>query len=43
VSENPVLEVRGLSVEYAGEPPVMAAQEVSINLGRGEILGVAGE
>jgi oligopeptide/dipeptide ABC transporter ATP-binding protein len=40
----PVLSVRGLSVEYAtGDQPVRAVRDVSLDLGRGEVLGLAGE
>ncbi|NGN64241.1 ABC transporter ATP-binding protein [Streptomyces sp. A7024] len=39
-----VLEVRGLDVEYVtADLPVRACADVSFTLGRGEILGVAGE
>jgi peptide/nickel transport system ATP-binding protein len=39
-----VLEVRGLTVDYlSGETPVRACDNVSFELRRGEILGVAGE
>ena len=41
---QPLLDVRGLSVAYGGGPdPVRAVADVSFTLGRGEILGVAGE
>lgn len=39
-----VLDVQGLTVEYAAaDTPVRACVDVSFTLGRGEILGVAGE
>jgi peptide/nickel transport system ATP-binding protein len=38
-----VLDVAGLSVEYATDVPVRACVDVSFSLRRGEILGVAGE
>jgi peptide/nickel transport system ATP-binding protein len=41
---RPVLDVRNLTVTYAGATgPVRACDDVSFTLGRGEILGVAGE
>jgi ABC-type dipeptide/oligopeptide/nickel transport system ATPase component/ABC-type dipeptide/oligopeptide/nickel transport system permease subunit len=40
---EPVLTVRNLSVVYQTENPVHAVKNVSITLGRGEILGLAGE
>ncbi|MBQ0985355.1 dipeptide/oligopeptide/nickel ABC transporter permease/ATP-binding protein [Streptomyces sp. F63] len=40
---DPVLTVRNLSVVYGAEPPVHAVKDVSLTLGRGEILGLAGE
>ncbi|MER7174857.1 ABC transporter ATP-binding protein [Streptomyces mesophilus] len=44
VTATAVLEVRGLTVEYAtGSTPVRACSDVSFTLRRGEILGVAGE
>ncbi|MGH2505435.1 MAG: ATP-binding cassette domain-containing protein, partial [Ktedonobacterales bacterium] len=42
--EAPVLEVKNLSIEYAGEDAaVRAVTDVSFTLHRGEILGLAGE
>ena len=38
-----VLSVENLSVEYAGERPTRAVRDVSFELRRGELLGVAGE
>ncbi|PJE95407.1 peptide ABC transporter ATP-binding protein [Streptomyces carminius] len=38
-----VLTVEGLNVVYGGEPPTHAVRDVSLTLGRGEILGLAGE
>ncbi|MEE1941195.1 dipeptide/oligopeptide/nickel ABC transporter permease/ATP-binding protein [Streptomyces sp. TRM 70361] len=38
-----VLTVEGLNVVYGGEPPTHAVKDVSLTLGRGEILGLAGE
>ncbi|MDT0344242.1 dipeptide/oligopeptide/nickel ABC transporter permease/ATP-binding protein [Streptomyces litchfieldiae] len=40
---NAVLTVKGLNVIYQTEKPVHAVKDVSISLGRGEILGLAGE
>ena len=41
---GPVLSVRGLSVEYRGGlDPVRACTDVTVDLQRGEILGVVGE
>jgi peptide/nickel transport system ATP-binding protein len=43
-SDTPVLDVRGLSVEYASENgTVRAVTDVSFVLRRGEVLGLAGE
>src|SRR4051794_40190165 len=43
-SETPVLDVRGLSVEYMSEHGVVhAVTDVSFALRRGEVLGLAGE
>lgn len=38
-----VLTVRGMSVEYLGERTVRAVDDVSLEVGRGEIVGLAGE
>jgi peptide/nickel transport system ATP-binding protein len=38
-----VLDVRDLRVVYDGVRPVTAVRDVSLNLGRGEIVGLAGE
>jgi oligopeptide/dipeptide ABC transporter ATP-binding protein len=38
-----VLELRNISVEYGGEPPVRAVSDLSLTLRRGEVLGIAGE
>ncbi|WP_369931248.1 ABC transporter ATP-binding protein [Plantactinospora sp. BC1] len=38
-----VLSVRDLSVVYDGADPVRAVRDVSFDLGRGEVLGIAGE
>ncbi|MFV2120182.1 dipeptide/oligopeptide/nickel ABC transporter permease/ATP-binding protein, partial [Streptomyces sp. Act-28] len=40
---DPVLTVERLNVVYGGETPVHAVKDVSLTLGRGEILGLAGE
>ncbi|WP_394553541.1 ABC transporter ATP-binding protein [Agromyces sp. MMS24-JH15] len=40
---DPVLEIRNLSVDYGYEEPVHVLREVSLTLGRGEVLGLAGE
>jgi len=40
---EPVLTVRRLNVVYGAEKPVHAVKDVSLTLGRGEILGLAGE
>ena len=40
---EPVLSVRGLSVDYALAEPVHAVREVDLELRRGEIVGLAGE
>ncbi|UCM91367.1 dipeptide/oligopeptide/nickel ABC transporter permease/ATP-binding protein [Streptomyces marincola] len=40
---NAVLTVRNLNVVYRTDNPVHAVKDVSITLGRGEILGLAGE
>jgi peptide/nickel transport system ATP-binding protein len=41
--EDVVLRATGLSVNYAGERPTHAVRNVSIELRRGEVLGIAGE
>jgi ABC-type dipeptide/oligopeptide/nickel transport system ATPase component/ABC-type dipeptide/oligopeptide/nickel transport system permease subunit len=41
--EDVVLTVKNLNVVYRTETPVHAVKDVSITLGRGEILGLAGE
>jgi peptide/nickel transport system ATP-binding protein len=38
-----VLDAEHVSVEYAGAPPTRAVRDVSIELRRGEVLGIAGE
>ena len=40
---SPVLTVRDLTVVYEVEQPVTAVKNASLTLGRGEILGLAGE
>lgn len=40
---EPVLSIRDLSVVYDVDPPVTAVKNVSLELQRGEILGLAGE
>jgi peptide/nickel transport system ATP-binding protein len=41
---DPVLEIRGLSVDYGlGSQAVRAVRDVSLTLNRGEVLGLAGE
>jgi peptide/nickel transport system ATP-binding protein len=43
-TDHPLLDVRGLTVEYLGaERSVTACAEITLQLRRGEILGVAGE
>ena len=39
----PVLTIENLSVDYLGERTVHAVKNVTMSLGRGEILGLAGE
>jgi peptide/nickel transport system ATP-binding protein len=44
VNTKPVLEIRGLSVDYGlGKQAVRAVRDVSLTLNRGEVLGLAGE
>jgi peptide/nickel transport system ATP-binding protein len=38
-----VLRARGVSVEYAGPRPTRAVRDVSLELRRGEVLGIVGE
>jgi peptide/nickel transport system ATP-binding protein len=38
-----VLRAEHISVEYAGAPPTRAVRDVSLELRRGEVLGIAGE
>jgi peptide/nickel transport system ATP-binding protein len=38
-----LLKAEHISVEYAGRRPVRAVRDVSIELSRGEVLGIAGE
>ncbi len=40
---KPLLTVRGMSIDYLGDRIVHAVKNVSIELARGEILGLAGE
>jgi len=40
---NPVLTIENFSVDYLGERTVHAVKNVTLSLGRGEILGLAGE
>ncbi|WP_127794933.1 ABC transporter ATP-binding protein [Agromyces sp. LHK192] len=41
---DPVLEIRNLSVDYGyDDEPVHVLRDVSLSLGRGEVLGLAGE
>ncbi|MFD6447740.1 ABC transporter ATP-binding protein [Promicromonospora sp. NPDC060204] len=43
-AEDPVLEVRNLSVDYGfGDDPTHVLRDVSLTLRRGEVLGLAGE
>ena len=41
--DDVVLRAQHVSVEYAGERPTRAVRDVSVELRRGEILGIAGE
>ena len=42
--KDPVLEIRNLSVDYGYDAdPVHVLRDVSLTLGRGEVLGLAGE
>ena len=42
--KDPVLEIRNLSVDYGyDDDPVHVLRDVSLTLGRGEVLGLAGE
>ena len=40
---NPVLTIEDVSIDYLGERTVHAVTNVTLSLGRGEILGLAGE
>ncbi|GGM20790.1 ABC transporter ATP-binding protein [Promicromonospora citrea] len=43
-AEDPVLEIRNLSVDYGfGDDPTHVLRDVSLTLRRGEVLGLAGE
>ena len=42
-SEDPLLQVRHLSVNYGSDPPARALENVGFTVKRGEILGVVGE
>jgi peptide/nickel transport system ATP-binding protein len=42
-SSRPVLTIEDFSVDYLGETTVHAVKNVTLTLGRGEILGLAGE
>jgi peptide/nickel transport system ATP-binding protein len=43
VNPDVILRVAGVSVEYAARRPTRAVRDVSFDLRRGEVLGVAGE
>lgn len=43
VSRHPVLSIEHVSVDYLVDPPVHAVKDVTLDLHRGEILGLAGE
>ncbi len=44
VGAGPVLEVRGLCVEYAtGSSPARAVDDIELSIGRGEFIGIVGE
>jgi len=43
MSEDIVLRAEHISVEYAGRRPTRAVRDVTIELRRGEVLGIAGE
>jgi peptide/nickel transport system ATP-binding protein len=43
MSDDVVLRAEHLSVEYAGRRPTRAVRDVTIELRRGEVLGIAGE
>jgi peptide/nickel transport system ATP-binding protein len=40
---EPVLKIKGLSVDYATSSVVRAVRDVDLTLGKGEVLGLAGE
>ncbi|MEV7972177.1 ABC transporter ATP-binding protein [Cellulomonas sp. NPDC089187] len=43
MSAHPVLSIEDVSVDYLVDPPVHAVKNVTLDLFRGEILGLAGE
>ena len=43
MSGDVVLRAEHISVEYAGPRPTRAVRDVTIELRRGEVLGIAGE